>query len=34
MIVAAHKIHFLMDASRTRRLSGVGLKEEAPIGLL
>ena len=32
--LAAHKLHFLMDASRTRRLSGVGLKEEAPIGLL
>ena len=32
--LAAHKLHFLMTASRTRRLSGVGLKEDAPIGLL
>ena len=26
--LAAHKVHFLMEASRTRRLSGVQLKEE------
>jgi ethanolamine ammonia-lyase small subunit len=32
--LAAHKLHFLMNASRTRQLSGVSLKEEAPIGLL
>jgi ethanolamine ammonia-lyase small subunit len=32
--LAAHKLHFLMSASRTRRLSGVGLKEDASIGLL
>jgi ethanolamine ammonia-lyase small subunit len=32
--LAAHKLHFLMEASRTRRLSGVGLKEEAPARLL
>ncbi len=32
--LAAHKLHFLMEASRTRRLSGVGLKEEAPTRLL
>ena len=32
--LAAHKLHFLMSASRARRLSGVSLKEEAPIGLL
>ena len=28
--LAAHKLHFLMEASRTLRLSGVALKEEAP----
>lgn len=27
--LAAHKLHFLMTAARSRRLSGVGLKEEA-----
>jgi ethanolamine ammonia-lyase small subunit len=32
--LAAHKLHFLMSASRTRRLSGVSLKEDASIGLL
>jgi ethanolamine ammonia-lyase small subunit len=32
--LAAHKLHFLMNASRTRRLSGVSLKEDASIGLL
>jgi ethanolamine ammonia-lyase small subunit len=32
--LAAHKLHFLMAASRTRRLSGVSLKEDASIGLL
>ena len=32
--LAAHKLHFLMEASRTRRLSGLGLKEEAPARLL
>ena len=32
--LAAHKLHFLMEASRTRRLSGVGLKEEASTRLL
>jgi ethanolamine ammonia-lyase small subunit len=31
--LAVHKLHFLMRASRTRRLSGVGLKEDAAIGL-
>jgi ethanolamine ammonia-lyase small subunit len=31
--LAAHKLHFLMDAARTRRLSGVALKEDAAIGL-
>jgi ethanolamine ammonia-lyase small subunit len=29
--LAAHKLHSLMEASRTRRLSGVGLKEDAPL---
>lgn len=28
--VAAHKIHFLMREARVRKLTGVGLKEEAP----
>ncbi len=28
--LAAHKLHSLMEASRTLRLSGVALKEEAP----
>jgi ethanolamine ammonia-lyase small subunit len=32
--LAAHKLHFLMSASRTRRLSGVSLKEDASMGLL
>ncbi len=32
--LAAHQLHFLMDASRTRRLSGVALKEDASMGLL
>ena len=32
--LAAHKLHFLMNASRTRRISGVSLKEDASIGLL
>jgi ethanolamine ammonia-lyase small subunit len=32
--LAAHKLLFLMAASRRRRLSGVGLKEEAPARLL
>ncbi|HEY1242450.1 MAG TPA: ethanolamine ammonia-lyase subunit EutC [Bryobacteraceae bacterium] len=27
---AAHKIHFLMSEARTRKLSGVALKEDAP----
>jgi ethanolamine ammonia-lyase small subunit len=27
--LAAHKLHFLMTAARARRLSGVGLKEDA-----
>lgn len=27
---AAHKVHFLMHAARTHRLSGVALKEDAP----
>jgi ethanolamine ammonia-lyase small subunit len=31
--LAAHKLHFLMCAARTRRLSGVELKEDAPLGL-
>jgi ethanolamine ammonia-lyase small subunit len=31
--LAAHKLHFLMTAARTRRLSGIALKEAAPIGL-
>lgn len=31
--LAAHKLHFLMTASRTRRLSGVELKEDAALGL-
>jgi len=31
--VAAHKIHFLMRAARARKLSGVGLKEDAPAAL-
>jgi len=31
--LAAHKLHFLMSAARTRRLSGVALKEDAPLGL-
>ena len=29
--LAAHKLHFLMREARTRRLSGVGLKEEASL---
>jgi ethanolamine ammonia-lyase small subunit len=28
--LAAHKLHFLMTEARRRRLSGVGLKEDAP----
>lgn len=28
---AAHKLHFLMCEARTRKLSGVGLKEDAPL---
>ena len=32
--LAAHKLHFLMNEARARKLSGVGLKEEASIGLL
>ena len=27
--LAAHKLHYLMEASRARRISGVGLKEGA-----
>jgi len=30
---AAHKIHFLMREARTRKLSGVALKEDAPLEL-
>jgi ethanolamine ammonia-lyase small subunit len=29
--LAAHKLHFLMREARIRRLSGVGLKEDAPL---
>jgi ethanolamine ammonia-lyase small subunit len=29
--LAAHKLHSLMEASRMRRLSGVALKEDAPL---
>jgi ethanolamine ammonia-lyase small subunit len=29
--VAAHKLHFLMQEARRRKLSGVGLKEDAPL---
>jgi ethanolamine ammonia-lyase small subunit len=28
---AAHKLHFLMQEARRRKLSGVGLKEDAPL---
>jgi ethanolamine ammonia-lyase small subunit len=31
---AAHKLHFLMRAARVRKLSGVALKEDAPLQLL
>jgi ethanolamine ammonia-lyase small subunit len=29
--VAAHKLHFLMREARARKLTGVGLKEDAPL---
>jgi ethanolamine ammonia-lyase small subunit len=28
---AAHKLHFLMREARTRKLTGIGLKEDAPL---
>jgi ethanolamine ammonia-lyase small subunit len=31
--MAAHKLHFLMSEARARKLSGVGLKEDAPLAL-